>query len=360
MARVGCEGDCFLEAPGRTIRLDGPAPPKPVLALRAIPEGGLTAWQDASGKKLVFSDAGTLRCADGPLDEAACFSLERLDGTAPECLLARLPGAAGMDLDGLSAIIGSGDAALLPAAEAVLGLLNAEQGRRAWNAVPRAAARDVFHPLLRAHGREELYRFGGYTADLLREQIEAHGWSIGDYTYGRPLMMETGRGKLTIGRFCSLADPTIILGNHGTRSATSYPFLDMWVEWPGTTVDLSDHTARDVVIGNDVWIGVGAIILPGAVIGDGAIIGAGTTVRGTIPPYAVCIGNPGTIERYRHDERTIARLLRVRWWDWPDGMIDRHIALLLSRDVGRFLDVAEAEPDTSPLSDQRGSVSGLH
>ena len=343
VARVGPHGDCFVEAPGRTIRLDDSVEARPVLALRAIPQAGLTAWQDANGRPLVLQPTGVLRPTEAATDAAACFTLERIEGAVPDCLLASLPDEAGLDLDGLTAIIRSGNAALLPAAEAVLGLLDAAQGRRAWTECPRTPAQDVFHPLLRAHGHQGLYRFGGYTADLLREQIDRHGWSIGKHTYGRPLMMETGRGKLTIGRFCSLADPTIVLGNHGTRSASSYPFLDMWVEWPGTTVDLADHVARDVVIGNDVWIGVGAIILPGAVIGDGAVIGAGTVVRGTVPPYAICIGNPGRVDRYRHDERTIARLLRIAWWHWPDGMIDRYIPLLLSGEVERFADVAEME-----------------
>ena len=314
---LGADGDCLLEAPGLTIRLDGAARAKPVLALRAT---------------------GTR------------FTLEPLEGPPPECLLARLPQGLALDQDGLAAIIRGGDAALLPVADAMLDFLDAAQGRDAWTAHPRAAAQDAFHPLLRAHGHLSLQPFASFTADLLRPEIERHGWSIGAHTYGRPLLMEVGRGKLSIGRFCSMADPTIILGNHGTRSATSYPFLDMWTEWPGTTVDLSDHTARDVRIGNDVWIGVGAIILPGAVIGDGAIVGAGAVVRGAMPPYGICTGNPGRIERFRCDDASIARFLRIKWWDWPDGMIDRYIPLLLARDPGPFLDAAESELGLAALS----------
>ena len=54
-----------------------------------------------------------------------------------------------------------------------------------------------------------------------------------------------------------------------------------------------------VIIGDDVWIGESVIILPGSHIGNGVILGAGAVVRGDIPDYAVVIGNPGTIIKYR-------------------------------------------------------------
>lgn len=54
-----------------------------------------------------------------------------------------------------------------------------------------------------------------------------------------------------------------------------------------------------VVIEDDVWICESVIILPGSHIGKGVILGAGSVVRGDIPDYAVVIGNPGQIIRYR-------------------------------------------------------------
>lgn len=54
-----------------------------------------------------------------------------------------------------------------------------------------------------------------------------------------------------------------------------------------------------VTIGNDVWIGESVIILPGSHIGDGVILGAGAVVRGDVPDYAVVIGNPAQVVRYR-------------------------------------------------------------
>lgn len=33
-----------------------------------------------------------------------------------------------------------------------------------------------------------------------------------------------------------------------------------------------------------------------------------------VPPYAVVVGNPGTVKRLRFSERTVERMLAVRWW----------------------------------------------
>ena len=55
--------------------------------------------------------------------------------------------------------------------------------------------------------------------------------------------------------------------------------------------------------------------MDGIRIGDGAVIGAGAVVTKDIPPYAVAVGVPAKVKRYRFDEQTIAELLESRWWD---------------------------------------------
>lgn len=57
-----------------------------------------------------------------------------------------------------------------------------------------------------------------------------------------------------------------------------------------------------IVIEDDVFIGARAIILGGSVIRKGAVIGAGAVVRGEIPPYAVAVGNPAKVIKYRVKE----------------------------------------------------------
>lgn len=87
----------------------------------------------------------------------------------------------------------------------------------------------------------------------------------------------------------------------------------------------------DITIGHDVWIGRNAVLLGGITIGHGAIVGAYSVVAKDVPPYAVVVGNPAQIKRYRFDEDTIASLLMIAWWDWPDEVIAERAADL--RDV---------------------------
>jgi len=78
----------------------------------------------------------------------------------------------------------------------------------------------------------------------------------------------------------------------------------------------------EIIIGNDVWIGNGARILPNIHIGNGAIIGAGAVVTKDVPPYAVIVGNPGKISKYRFSEEVIDKLEKIKWWDWEEKTID--------------------------------------
>ncbi len=73
-----------------------------------------------------------------------------------------------------------------------------------------------------------------------------------------------------------------------------------------------------VYIGNDVFIGMNVTVLDSVTIGDGAVIGAGSIVSKDIPPYAVAVGNPIKILRYRFTENQISKLLKIRWWDFDE------------------------------------------
>ena len=69
------------------------------------------------------------------------------------------------------------------------------------------------------------------------------------------------------------------------------------------------------IIGNDVWIGTQSIIKSGIHIGDGAIIGAGSVVTKDVPPYAIVAGVPAKVIKYRFDDATISKLLKIKWWN---------------------------------------------
>lgn len=88
-----------------------------------------------------------------------------------------------------------------------------------------------------------------------------------------------------------------------------------------------------------MWIGHGSKILSGVSIGDGAIIGANSLVVKDIPPYAVAVGSPAEVIKYRFDEETIEKLLEIKWWDFKEDEIIKIIPLLQSSDMGEFLKI---------------------
>jgi acetyltransferase-like isoleucine patch superfamily enzyme len=73
---------------------------------------------------------------------------------------------------------------------------------------------------------------------------------------------------------------------------------------------------KEINIGNDVFIGANVVVLDGVNIGDGAVIGAGAVVSKDIPPYAIAVGCPIQIKKYRFEKETINHLIKLKWWDW--------------------------------------------
>ena len=89
----------------------------------------------------------------------------------------------------------------------------------------------------------------------------------------------------------------------------------------------------DIVIGSDVWIGYEAVILSEVTIGDGAIVGARAVVTKDVPPHAVVGGVPAKNIRRRFHEDTVARLMELKWWDWPEEKIRANLAAIQAGNV---------------------------
>ena len=81
--------------------------------------------------------------------------------------------------------------------------------------------------------------------------------------------------------------------------------------------------SKQTMIGNDVFIGANVTVLDGVHIADGAVIGAGAVVVDDIPPYAVAVGVPAKVVKYRFDEVTIKALLEKQWWDGSEEELQK-------------------------------------
>ncbi len=88
-----------------------------------------------------------------------------------------------------------------------------------------------------------------------------------------------------------------------------------------------------IVIGNDVWIGNSATIMQGVHIGDGAIIGTNALVTQNVEPYTIVGGNPAKMIRKRFDDKMVAFLTQLAWWNWPMDKIVDNLDAISSGDL---------------------------
>ncbi|MBI5631790.1 MAG: CatB-related O-acetyltransferase [Elusimicrobia bacterium] len=121
----------------------------------------------------------------------------------------------------------------------------------------------------------------------------------------------------TIGKFNSIG-PGVYIGlwEHNLWVSTHSFYLSE--ACGGLVKGFKDYEkdAETATIGHDVWIGANVTVLKGVTVGHGAVLGAGSVVTKDIPPYAVAVGSPAKVLRYRFRPKDIAYLLKLRWWDF--------------------------------------------
>jgi len=144
--------------------------------------------------------------------------------------------------------------------------------------------------------------------------------------------------KEGIGGFTSINITAKFAGNH-----RGYAITTGYLEGIGNPDLLRSNTREPqyespefwdrmkITIGNDVWIGAQAFINTSKChkIGDGAIIGANAVVNFDVPDYAVVVGVPGAIKKYRFSQERIEILQRIKWWNWTNDEIYKYTELLL-------------------------------
>lgn len=141
----------------------------------------------------------------------------------------------------------------------------------------------------------------------------------------------------SVGSFTSVADGVDVVGNHAYQYLTThdiiaackqnYPYFDYEThkgkEWyfEGIKPHGYIEKRKPITVGNDVWIGKNVIITNSSNIGNGAIVGAGAVVTREVPDYAVVVGVPARIIRYRYSQEQINMLNKICWWSWTDDKI---------------------------------------
>lgn len=198
----------------------------------------------------------------------------------------------------------------------------------------------------------------------IEKPVSFYGREVGRVRLGAFTYTQGGAfNNVELGRYCAVA-PGVVLGpdQHPTNWMSISPFqyggglLQLWKDEMGAKYPSVDTIeARPALpdlnpaiqIGNDVWIGQEVIVNPGVVVGDGAILAARAVVTRDVPPYAIVGGCPARLIRYRFDDATIARLLRVQWW--RHAMWD--LMDLPFNDIARCLDIVEERRASGALLD---------
>jgi len=116
--------------------------------------------------------------------------------------------------------------------------------------------------------------------------------------------------KTNIGRYVAIGPHVKIgLGEHITDNVALSGLL-----YPKTNL-YDVYTRKECVIGHDVWLGTDVIVCRGVRIGNGAIIGANSVVTKDIPNYAIAVGCPAKVIRYRFSAEIIDKIVQSGWWN---------------------------------------------
>lgn len=165
---------------------------------------------------------------------------------------------------------------------------------------------------------------------------------MGDYSYMNDAAdIQSFRSPQTvkIGKYCSIGECSMMVdGDHNIKFASTYPFKEFGYS---KKAPLNANVKHAPVIHNDVWIADGVVIYGGVTIGNGAVVAGNTVVTKDVPPYALVVGNPGRVAKYRFPPDIVDRLQRSAWWDLPHQFICDVLAPELG-DVNVFLEKAES------------------
>ena len=94
-------------------------------------------------------------------------------------------------------------------------------------------------------------------------------------------------GQIKIGKH-------VLIGPNCVMRTSGHIFLN-----PNMLIQNQGHTIKNIIINDDVWLGSNVVVLGGVDIGKGSVIGAGAVVINDIPEYAIAVGVPAKVIKYR-------------------------------------------------------------
>lgn len=160
------------------------------------------------------------------------------------------------------------------------------------------------------------------------------GVEMGRYSY---MGKNNSVTNTTIGSFCSIASYCAIGGgDHNLKMISTSPiFVGEKNIFGKSFGHVTPEMHKHVFIGHDVWIGENVFINDGLIIGNGAVIGAHSVVTHNIPPYAIVVGAPAKVIKYRFTPKEIDRIERSKWWEWSEAR--------LAKEGDKFISIEEFE-----------------
>lgn len=205
-----------------------------------------------------------------------------------------------------------------------------------------------FCSLMLELGKRDSFYWRMISCEAINTTIDKTAVIYGNYTlvnvtigFSSYVSHNAHMSNTTVGKFCSIG-PNLVSGwgIHPTNGISTHPAFYSSRKKSSFTFCNDDEVVENqaIVIGNDVFIGANVTLVDGVTIGDGAVIGAGAVVSKDIPPYAIAVGCPIKIIKYRFSDDEISGLLNSKWWD------KEHLYANVKRnffDVSKFLYATE-------------------